>query len=89
MNAVIDACYESATQKSNTNVFSFGISYKYIIIEEEIVIYDKPAYNHDEFRLCEGEQKDSDQLLNLHFCQTKEECNRYEEEDVDLKSPEQ
>ena len=64
------------------------ISYKDIIVEKEIVSCDKPAYHHDEFRLCEGEQKDSDQLLSLHFYQTKEEDNIYEEEDDDLKSPE-
>ena len=55
----LDACYESAAQKSNKDLFSFDISCKYIIIEEEIVSYDKPAYHHDEFILCEGEQKDS------------------------------
>ena len=64
---MIDACYESAAQKSNTDLFSFGISYKDIIVEEEIVSCDKPAYHHDEFRLCEGEQKNSDQMLSLHF----------------------
>ena len=52
---MIDACYESATQKSNKDLFSFGISYKDIIIKEEIVSCDKLAYHHDEFRLCEGE----------------------------------
>ena len=86
---MIDACYKSAAQNSNTYLFSFGISYKDIIVLEENVSCDKPAYHHDEFRLCEGEQKNSDQLLRLHFYQTKEECNRYEEEDDDLKSPEQ
>ena len=55
MHAVIDACYESAAQKSNKDLFSFGISCKDIIVEEEIVSCDKPAYHHDEFRLCEGE----------------------------------
>ena len=73
MHAVIDACYEYAAQNSNIDLFSFGISYKDIIVEEEIVSYDKPSYHHDEFRLCEGEKKDSDQLLSLHFCQTKVE----------------
>ena len=70
---MINACYKSSAQKSNTNLFSFGISYKHIIIEEQIISCDKPAYHHDEFRLCEGEQKDSDQLLSLHFDQTKGE----------------
>ena len=55
VNAVIDACYESAAQKSNTDLFSFGISYKDIIVEEEVVSCDKPSYHHDEFRLCEEE----------------------------------
>ena len=58
VNAMIDACYESVVQKSNTDIFSFGIPYKDIIVEEEIVSCDKPAYHHDEFRLREGEQKD-------------------------------
>ena len=56
----LDACYESAAQKSNKDLFSFDISCKDIIVEEEIDSCDKPAYHHDEFRLCEGEQKDSD-----------------------------
>ena len=51
VHAVIDSCYESATQKSNKDLFSFGRSCKYIIMEEEIVSCDKPAYHHDEFRL--------------------------------------
>ena len=83
---MIDACYESTAQKSNTDLFSFGISYKDIIVEEKIVSCDKPAYHHDEFRLCVGEHKNSDKLLSLHFYQTKEEGNRYEEEDDDLRS---
>ena len=52
---MIDACYESAAQKSNKDLFSFDISCKYIIVEEETVSYDKLAYHHDEFRLREGE----------------------------------
>ena len=70
---MINACYESSAQKSNTYLFSFGISYKDIIVEEEIVSCDTLAYHHDEFRLCEWEQKDSYQLLSLHFYQTKVE----------------
>ena len=50
-------------------------------MEEEIVSGD-----HE---VGEGEQKDSHQLLSSHFYQTKEECNIYEEENDDLKSPEQ
>ena len=80
-NAVIDACYEPAAQRLNTDLFSSGISYKGIIVEEEIVSGD-----HD---VGEGEQRYSDQLLSSHFYQTKEECNRYEEDNDDLKSPEQ
>ena len=57
---MIDACYESVAQNSNKDLFSFDISYKDIIEEEEIVSCDKPAYHHDEFRLREGEQKDLD-----------------------------
>ena len=64
---MIDACYKSAAHRSNKDLFSFDISCKDIIVEEEIVSYDKPCYHHDEFRLHEGEQKDSDQLLSLHF----------------------
>ena len=78
---MIDACYKSDAQKLKTDLFSSGISYKGIIVEEEIVSGD-----HD---VGEGEQRDSDQLLSSHFYQTKEECNRYEEENDDLKSPEQ
>ena len=74
---MIDACYKSAAQKSNTDLFSFGISYKDIIVEEEIVSCDNPAYHHDEFILCEGEQKYSDQLLSLHFYQTKVEQSTF------------
>ena len=58
VHAVIDACYESVSQKSNKDLFIFDISCKDIIVEEEIVSCDKPAYHHDEFRLCrygEGE----------------------------------
>ena len=77
MHAVIDACYKSVAQKSNKHLFSFGISYKDIIVEEEIVSCDKPAYHHDEFRLREGEQKDSYQLLSLHFYQTKVEQSTF------------
>ena len=84
VKAVIVSCYKYAAQKFNTDFFGFGISHKYIIMEKEIV-----SYNHDEFKLGEGEQKDSDQLLSLHFYQTKEEGIRYEEEDDDLKGPEQ
>ena len=78
---MIDAYYESVAQKLNIDIFSSGISYKGIIGEEEIVSGD-----HD---VGEGEQRDSDQLLSSHFYQTKEECNRYEEENDDLKSPKQ
>ena len=85
---MINAGYESSAQKSNTYIFSFGISCKDITMEEEIVSCDKPSYHHDEFRLWEGEQKNSDQLLSFHFYQTKEEGNRYEEEDDDMKIPE-
>ena len=81
VNAVIVACYESTTQNFNIDFFGFGISQKYIIVKKEIVSCD-----HDEFKLGEGEQKNSDQLLSLHFYQTKEEGIRYEEEDDDLKS---
>jgi len=73
----LDACYESAAQKSNKDIFSFGISCKDIIVEEEIVSCDKLAYHHDEFRLHEGEQKDSDQLLSFHFYQTKVEQSTF------------
>ena len=66
VNAMIDACYESAGQKSNTDLFSFGISYKDIIIEEEIVSCDNSSYRPDEFRLCEWEHNDLDHLLSLH-----------------------
>ena len=59
---MIDSSYKSAAQKSNTDLFSFGISYKDIIVKKEIVSCD-----HDEFKLVEGEQKNSDQLLSLHF----------------------
>ena len=82
VNAVIVACYESASQKFNTDFLGFGISHKDIIVKKEIVSCD-----HDEFKLSEGEQKNSDQLLSLHFYQTKEEGIRYEEEDDDLKIP--
>ena len=58
VHAVIDAYYESTAQKSNKDHFSFGISCKDIIVEEEIFSCDKPSYHHDEFRLCEGEKKD-------------------------------
>ena len=51
MHVVIHACYESTAQRSNKDLFSFDISYKDIIVEEEIVSCDKPAYHHDEFRL--------------------------------------
>ena len=84
VNVVIVACYESAAQNLNTDFFGFGISQKDIIVKKEIVSCD-----HDEFKLGEGAQKNSDQLLSLHFYQTKEECNRYEQENDDLKSPEQ
>ena len=67
MHAVIDACYESAAQKSNKDLFSFDISCKDIIVEEEIVSCDKPAYHHDEFRLREGEHKYLDKLLIFIF----------------------
>ena len=77
MYAVIDACYESPTQKSNKYLFSVCISCKYIILEEEIVSCDKLAYHHDEFILCEGEQKDSDQPLSFHFYQTKVEQSTF------------
>ena len=77
MHAMIDACYESTAQRSNKDLFSFDISCKDIIVEEEIVSYDKPAYHHDEFRLCEEEQKDLDQLLSLHFYQTKVEQSTF------------
>ena len=59
VNTVIDACYESAAQKLKKDLFSSGISYKGIIVEEEIVSGD-----HD---VGEEEQKDSDQLLSSHF----------------------
>ena len=55
---MINACYESAAQKSNKDILSFDISCKDIIVEEEIVSYEKTTYHHDEFRLCkygEGE----------------------------------
>ena len=58
-NTVIDACYEYAAQKLKTDLFSSGISYKGIIVEEEIVSGD-----HD---VGEGEQRDSDQLLSSDF----------------------
>ena len=53
MHVVIDACYESTTQRSNKDLFSFDISCKDIIVEEEIVNCDKPAYHHDEIKLRE------------------------------------
>ena len=37
---MIDACYECAAQKLKIDLFSFGISYKGIIVEEEIVSGD-------------------------------------------------
>ena len=74
---MINACYESSARKSNTYLFSFGISYKDIIVEEEIVSCDKLAYHHDEFRLREGEQKYLDQLLSLHFYHTKVEKSTF------------
>ena len=74
---MINACYESPAQKSNTYLFSFGISYKDIIVEEEIISYDEPAYHHDEFRLCEEEQNDFDQLLSMHFYQTEVEQSTF------------
>ena len=61
---MIDACYESIAQKSNEDLFSFDVSCKDIIVGEEIVSCDKPAYHHDEFilqRYGEGEQKGLDQ----------------------------
>ena len=57
--------------------FSFDISCKDIIVEEEIVSCDKPSYHHDEFRLHEGEQKDLDQLLSFHFYQEKVEQSTF------------
>ena len=77
---MIVACYKSATQKSNKYLFSFDISCKDIIVEEEIVSYDKPAYHHDEFRLRkygEGEMKGSDHLLSLHSDPTKVEQSTF------------
>ena len=68
-NTVIDACYESVSQRLNTDLFSSGISYKGIIVEEEIVSGD-----HD---VGEGEQEDSDQLLSSHFYQTKVEQSTF------------
>ena len=76
VHVVIDACYESAAQKSNKDLFSFDISCKDIIVEEEIVSCDKTSYHHAEFKLRkygEGEYKGSDQLLSLHFDMTKVE----------------
>ena len=55
VHAMIDSCYVSIAQNSNKDIFSFGISCKDIIVEEEIISCDKPAYHHDEFRLREGE----------------------------------
>ena len=69
VNIVIDSCYESTAQKLNTNIFSSGMSYKGIIVEEEIVSSD-----HD---VGEGEQKDSHQLLSLHFYQKKVEQSTF------------
>ena len=51
----LDACYEYAAQNSNKDIFSFDISCRDIIVEEEIVSCDKLAYHHDEFILREGE----------------------------------
>jgi len=51
VHAVIDVCYQSIFQKSEEDIFSFDISCKDIIVEEEIVSCDKPAYHHDEIRL--------------------------------------
>jgi len=48
---VIDACYQSIFQKSKEDLFSFDISYKDIIVEEEIVSCDKPTYHHGEIKL--------------------------------------
>ena len=76
----LDACYESAAQRSNKDLFSFDISCKDIIVEEETVSYDKPAYHHDEFRLHkygEGEMKGSDHLLSLHSDLTKVEQSTF------------
>ena len=36
VHVVIDACYESIAQRSNKDLFSFDISCKDIIVEEEI-----------------------------------------------------
>ena len=77
---MIDACYESVAQKSNKDLFSLDISCKDIIVEEEIVSYDKPAYHHGEYRLhkyCEGENKGSDKMLSLHFDPTKFEQSTF------------
>jgi hypothetical protein len=67
VHVVIDACYESVAQKSNEDPFSFDMSWKDIIVGEEIVSYDETTYHHDESRLQrygEGENKGSNQLLS-------------------------
>jgi hypothetical protein len=79
VHVVIDACYESVAQNSNEDLFK-NISCKDIIVGEEIVSCDKPAYHHDEFKLQrygEGEQKGSDQQLILHFSPTKVEQSTF------------
>jgi hypothetical protein len=63
-------CYQSVFQKSKEDIFSFDISCKDIIVEEEIVRCDKTTYHHDEIRLQrygEEEQKGSNQQFNLHL----------------------
>ena len=77
VHVVGDGGYEFVDQNSNKDLFSFDISCKYIIVEEEIISCNKLTYHHDEFRLREGEQKDSDQLLSLHFYQTKVEQSTF------------
>jgi hypothetical protein len=67
-------------QKSEEDIFSFDISCKDIIVEEEIVSCDKPAYHHDEIilhRYGEEEQKGSNQQFNLHFSSTKVEQSTF------------
>jgi hypothetical protein len=62
---VIDACYESVVHKSNEDPLSFDISCKDIIVGEEIVSCDKPAYHHDEIRLQRyGEEERKVQIIS-------------------------
>ena len=51
MHLVIDESFKSDVQKPNEDLFSLDISCKDILVGEEIVCCDKPAYTHDEFRL--------------------------------------